>query len=649
MSKIRYFYIFPALLALALCFSGCEDGPPDSPNTTSPNASIYYAKAPDNKHVFLSIYSVANKALLPPNSGDHYAVAVFATAYDDSPVAEGQISVSGDIITFAPNSQGKLSDPILLMSLVPSTTYEELAMTYIRNASRATLSNPFGSDSLTPPGSTNPSPPPSGSGGSGAYIPGNIVTKLEVVVQPNWGAASGTGTKFYYEGDKINLGDTTDMQVRVTYQDSTSEIIRGSFSNYFLIDPPDFKSYTSTDPYKLYWKNGFTNSKTVGTNTSLSPTFKGPSGTDYAAATGGGGVLCELGIKSGWASTDSTLSTNFIKTTTEQLTEWFIDEYYFYASQEVPLQIVYTDGIRNNYYKNNNLATSNTDTTEVVAYTQKKLAANTLHYYTHSTTDSTVTVKYGSKGLSFQIPNKFTPKSITASRPNFAEQILFDDPRLFNNPDTVNWKAQWLSKIVADVGIDVQYNGTTKTMHRTAAEAYNYSALRSGAGAHDFIEPPDPIDLSKAAIGFIYWGLTNNYAAFEVPVYNIVSEITVTDNSPDGFPLMKKTGNDAGYNVKEAHNQFMQKILVSATYQSGKGGPEVYRQDAWGQAQESNTNRSCTSTFSSSISLDDSFLIRATNNYEKGKMTKATVWFIPSNGGVQKSDSIEIGAVGYIQ
>jgi hypothetical protein len=170
MGKIRFLSVFLLFLAVVLFFPACEDGPPDGGGTTNTDTgSLFYAKAADGKHVFISIYSYTRA--ITPKTGDFYAVAVVTinaageSDYNDVPTSEGTISVAAaGALTFTPYTEypagagtGTLSGNTLSMAKVPGTTYTNLEMTFYSNIT-GNPNLPLGPSDLTPPDEGTPPP-----------------------------------------------------------------------------------------------------------------------------------------------------------------------------------------------------------------------------------------------------------------------------------------------------------------------------------------------------------------------------------------------------------------------------------------------------------------------------------------------------------
>jgi hypothetical protein len=658
MKSIRFFSIFPVLLALALFFPGCEDGPPpdggSGPGVTPPatNGSLYYAKS-GGKHVFLSIYTPKNKAV---SNGDSYAVAVVTVnATDESdytePKSEGIVSVSGSKLTFTPSSEytgggtGTLSGNIITMDEVPGTSYTNLEMELLTNMS-ATPSSPFGPGGPIPPSDTSPgtpNTPPVATGGD--FVPGRIVKSIEVLTQPNWGVLGEDKSKtsagiYYFEGDPISPNNRG-MQVLVTFSDNTTYIVQQhEITNWFVIDPPYYHNGGSSN-HTLYYINGFTNSNTGSAATSQK--FTGPGQT--AAE---GGVLIKINSDS--AKLDS--GKLWIKYPGDKIIpEWYEDDQFFYAT--ATLELLYGWSTLETKLDATNAKSFMPDSVKNQRDFPNSSDVSTRWYappvpqnYPVTLSGNTLTLKYGDQTADFKVPNIYHVSKIALSgQPKFAEQILFDDPRLFGGLISSTINAHWLSKI-QDVYLNVSYK-EGKTRALSMVTAYNNAGYYASVNKHSFLEPPSGSNLSKVALGFRYYGA--EAIACEVPMFNTLLSISIV-GTPAANPVMYHT--QSGGVVNELLPHFMGKVAIYAVYECGKNGVTVRRTDAWGQSQQSGKagdNASCSSTFESDVNSID-FLKRATLTYSNGqKLTRARVTFKPyRDNGVPKSNTIEIGAVGYL-
>jgi len=689
MRKIRFLYLFPVLLALALFFLGCEDGPPPStenpgtnppPVTTTNNGTVYHA-AVDGKHVFLSIYSPTTKAVIPPTTGNSYAVVVVTIdANGDSSyvpgvtasIAKGTISVDGSTLTFSSNSsKGTFnSQGITMTQALPGTSYTGLAMKYNKNV-QATETYPFGLGDLLPNstggdgdgGDPGPAPgvgvtnPTSGA----EYLPGGIlVTEIGIITVPDWtkrGGTLATVNNVYYEGDPVASSIVgTNMQVKLYYNNGTSITINeADIGTYFVIDPPDFKNPSGGTGAKhhLYYRYGFTNSSTT-TDDKLSPTFDGPKTAGAATNdTPMPGTIFPIGDLSG-----NVTDASFALKTPKTIAEWFEDDYLFNPY----LEIYYNGGFRNNYWTENNptkkehyplKANDNTSKgQEFKPYTSTVWPAPKIYPVKVITknTDGSGTLSfettnvYGDQGFTdtITIQNLLKVSKIALSKnpgTEIKEQILFDDLRLFR--DDPNAKMYWLDKlrrIPGGLTLDITYTGGTTTSRKIdIVTAYNNAHYGDTADAHSLIAPPEYTLLTKAPLGIKYF---NKTAAYEMPVYNILSNIVV--KTPAGVPTMYAV-NETGF--PDGPTEFLGKIEVHTIYQKGVKGEAVERYNTYAQTQ--GDNRSCWSDITTSI--DTGLLQSATYNWEKGRTTtKASVAVNPyGNNGAIKSGTVYIRAVGY--
>jgi hypothetical protein len=475
-------------------------------------------------------------------------------------------------------------------------------------------------------------------------------------------------TVCYFEGDLITQAiiGSKGMVVKIEYSEGDPETISGNdIWTRFTIDPPDFRFNSSgAYDYNLYLKKGFTNKNAVGSS-SLSAAFKGPG--DAKATTGGyahgGGYVVKIG---GAASGISDLAIG--APAASRITEWYEDDFVFkgpatllvYYDRDTPVGsasfswgtnsvpgYISSAGIASypNPIRNYNLAKVNNVDTVV----PRQVPINSSHNYKAEATGVTsglanLKVEYGTHSANFDVLTLLKVDKIALTTvPQFKEQVVFDDPRLFGpatsplTQDLIN--AHWLSKI-QDAVLQVTYKGGAAGKQRTIGmtEAYN-NALHT-TSSPNFLALPDATNLTRAALGFKYFGAETVYDLF---VFNSLVSISVK-GSTAATPIMSYS---SATGINQVHKDFMNMIKVSAIYQCGKNGVTLEREDAWRLTQEfTPNNASCSSVFSSNV--DPAFCRRASASFSNGgKLTKATVTLRPSNGSAAKTASIEIGAVGY--
>jgi len=645
MKFARFFGLFLALFTLVLLFSGCDvlpfgnDDNNNNNNNNKPptsNGSVYYAKTPDSKCVIISIYSpgTTGKAITFKD-GDKYALAIAPIGsngieFTGKADSVGTISVDADgKFTFKPetsgqqNFNGSLSGKKLTLDKVPGASYTNLGMEWLTDGAMTT-NQPFPSFTIPDdPGdnnNNNNNNVPSIVGGT--YEPGKIVKKIDIIQEPNWEAAGTKAKKKkYYEGDPIDAASLTGtgMQVKITYSDNTTKPFKeGEIAQNFVIEPFDFRpKYTTDDSqYKLYYNKG------PITEESVTASFKGPDDSSETHQL-------------------YTLKNVILPEISKGLAEWYEDEKAFYRGSAVKVNVMYEpeDDDRN--------PKESATSTNRKPYSAPLSIRNEANINNDKTK---LTVSFGKdKSVEFTVSTFYKVVSIAINtKPIFAQQVLFDDPRLVldtnkTNQNTVD--AHWLNKLEGGSITVIYENGQPKT--RTILEAYNNNA-KDTANESFILAPSKTFNSSKGDIGFTYY---DQKAALEVPVFNTLTQIYVT-GSPDTVPIMHNS-------IEDDHEQFMRKILVYADYESGKDGVKVRRMNAWAESNEPNQSGPTgkdvgnkKGSFSSSIKESDDdgkgFLTSVTNSYaNKGKLTKVTVTF--TTGGISKSATIEIGAVGYQQ
>jgi hypothetical protein len=533
------------------------------------------------------------------------------------------------------------------------------------------------------------------------YVAGDIVTKIEIIQGPNWGTITyhegdpvsefidgkGMRVMITYNDDKnytkifeqneikanfvIDPPDfraPTKFEVKVAatpYKAGEPAVWYEGIKNLdYDPDDQDSEEYTEwpyeitpakpeekakpaiieTTPYEynLYWKEGFTNEKTTSglpRGFKLTDTFKGPGGLKDGITSDNGGKL------------------NLIKewdydTTAKVLAGWHEDEWVFYEGCQVKVKYgVYdlnaasmqTTGVKTNPALTALITSASRNNGNIWYYTKNNTDFDDLKNYkvtrTDDLTDKKVLLQFGSKTLEFTFPIVYRVKSIELSGTKLNQQVLFDDPRLFGTSYNAAINMHWLHKLVkAGITLTVNYtNGGSKRDKISMERAYNNAAY-SVDSDHSFIHPPAPTVLSKAALGFRYYG---SETTFGMNVYNRLVSISI-DNTDT--PIMNYTNN---LGVQEEHNVFMNKLKITAIYECEKGGDSrVKRTNPYGDTL--GTNKSNDSEFTSSVQ-EPSFLQRATAAYQKNKgLTTAKVTLTPAYGnGSAKSATIEIGAEGY--
>jgi len=636
MKFIRFFGLLTAFFALVLLFSGCDAIPvPDgndnnnnnnNNNTTTKNGTVFYLQTPDNKHLFLSIFSTTSR-LVEPKAGDKYVLAVIPEAADGSfnysgtPDSTGElVAAGGGKFTFKPDKAdqaegiGSISGNNLIMEKVPGTDYTDLTLPYLKDDT-ISADKPFGGPiNITPPSDGDGDNNSSGGNGiptatGGDYKPGKIVKNIEVTTKPNWKTMTNTSTtRPYFEGYKLELKDTG-IKVKVTYNDDTYDTYSDDkIASMFEIDPPTYwvEGTSTQHNHKLYYKNGFANSKTASNE--LSATFEGPTGS----------------VIYGIQSIDYSSPRPVSPSTVAILPEWFEDDNVFSSTTKTTVSVIYS-GLKDPKI------VELTDIHKVEL--KKEQPGNKLK------------VILGSDGndkdsgfIIFDVDKVYEVSDIAINTyPKFQQQILFDDPRLIvgDPPTKSTVNAHWLSKI-QDGSIDVYYYGHAKKKTIPMVQAYNNNAFYGSNNEHSFIAPPEKLEEPTHVLLLKYY---NCPAPCPVPVFTALSSISVASRN-SGIPIIY------GDEAKEGHDALMKKILVYAFYENGRKGTTVRRTDAWAETNygKEGGNKSSTGTFSSDLQTSG-FLQQVSTAYKggTGKPKKATVTFTSGEG---KSDSIEIGAIG---
>jgi len=496
----------------------------------------------------------------------------------------------------------------------------------------------------------------------------------------------------YFEGDKVDFKNTG-LKGRIYYSDGDyDEFDETNFYNYFVVEPPAFylssrfttsvdsskywpvgqssllgsafhydEIKTNDDPeeYSFYFKDGLSNSAISPlsiislpvTKWVLSEKFKGPPGGNIFP-------IREITYKSG----------------TSSILEWLEDETRVFPTD--PVKDVNNKDVivsvkwwgndnaawgtapANSYWQMNaNGTMSITNANYSLQYEGRdrnyhnrgeldfklsersfKLADFVVNGSSDNLENATVltpvtfNVAIGAWSVPFAASAyRKVEKIENAKEMAWNEQIIFDDDRLYNPQEKdVKTALNWLSKM-KDGGIKVSYVDTKTTRTRTMQEAFDNAGL-------DFIKYNDgPFTAAKGSIGLKYYG--KYMEGLAVPVFSNLKEIKIV-NRPEHdqpFPILRSEVNDDLY-------AFLRKyVWVYATYEAGKGGPIVTRDDTYKQTQSE--NRSCVGFFDSNI---DSNLKKATTNWNKGingVPTKVTVGF--NTGGVRKSYDTQIGATDY--
>jgi len=699
MKLSRFFGLIPVLFVLVLLFSACDTAPitGGGGSTSSNNGTVYYGQTSNTQYVFLSIYSQTSKSVTHI-TGDHYAVAIVRVDsdgepnYSGTPTSEGTVTIVNGAITFTPSSEfpshktatGTISGNSVTMATVPGgpTSLKNINLSF-RSDVNASPTAPFGKNGSAisiPGGGGNDN---NGGGGSnngtdipaadGDYEPGRIVTKIEILDanKPNWQvetkAAVGTASaeyKKYYEGDIISQADITltKMQVVLTLNDGSKNVIPANqILTYFIIDPPDYRpssaSSTSSNccQHTLYYKGGygnsrggFTNDKTA-TQTDMKANFSGPAST----------YLITIGTLSSVTPATET-ATKLISPAS--IDNWHEDAQTFYPNNG-RVEVFYTSP------NDRNTTLTKDDSGDVK--TRKAWTVNITKDYKakYDNSSGKVKVEFGSQSNHLEIPaNLAYITDVTISQPEFKQQILYDDPRLFvekessgggggsgssTTDDTPAVHLHWLNKLDG-ARVSVTYTGNQKS-EMSIVEAYNNAAYyddgsKKAVSATGFLNTPEaPFKTQLGGIGFSYWSFNR---AMTIPVYNALTKITVV-GSPNVVPILY-TELPGGL---KANEQFMQNVLVYAEYEYGKKGPTVLRKDTYAQSRENTTtnpnpNQSSIGKFEPEA-VSDELLKTAYDSWSKQKTTAVTVSFktkgvgTGDDGWTVKTAKIQIGAIDY--
>jgi hypothetical protein len=292
MRKIRFFYIFPVLLALVLFFPGCSNGStPEKPPAANTKNGFLFCGQNGSNYIFLSIYQETTPVKLnSPKKGESWFYAVVVVTFDEdgdvkskSVTSKGTVTVGDDdkltfkadtgFVTLPLTTTGTLalSDGTISMKGVPGTIFWDIIMD-IEFDITATPEKPFGlePDDFTKPEPPSTEPPPSTTSPDGVpYKAGKIVTKFYIIRNPEWGQVpsamlysstspytlhpiinviNDSGSNFdvnkrnmYFEGDPVNLTGTN-IEVMIEFSDGELKPVKANeIKQWFVVEPPEFK------------------------------------------------------------------------------------------------------------------------------------------------------------------------------------------------------------------------------------------------------------------------------------------------------------------------------------------------------------------------------------------------------------------------